>query len=218
MLRRSGAGHRQTGRAKATSRRIWRSSRAPPSTPCAGGDQVSGPFYCPETGTAAFDLTFLAALGGRLKRQEDLGLALVAARMSAEHLQRELGLLDAAALRLIGARRGRRAVVGAALALQADCLTGVWAAAASHRLGPVPAALLRPAGLVLAQRGRRPRQQGIRVPAEFDPLAPRHPGRAAGSLRPRLCGRRASPAARRRRSSRGAEPKRRRRPGMNPQV
>ena len=50
-----------------------------------------------------------------------------------------LGLLDAAALRLIGAGRGQRARVGEALALQADCLTGVWAAAASKRLGPVPA-------------------------------------------------------------------------------
>ena len=49
-------------------------------------------------------------------------------------------MLDAAALRLIGARRGKRAVVGEALALQADCLTGVWAAAASNRLGPVPPA------------------------------------------------------------------------------
>lgn len=107
-------------------------------TPCAGGATVSGPFYCPETGTAAFDLDFLAEFGPRLQRQGDLGLALVAARLSAGHLQREAGVLDAAALRMIGARRAARAAITAELALQADCLTGVWAAAAAARIGPVP--------------------------------------------------------------------------------
>ena len=109
------------------------------TTPCAGGATVSGPFYCADTGTAAFDLAFLAGLARRLQRQEDLGLALVAARIAAGHLQRELGMLDAAALRLIGAGRGKRAVVGEALELQGDCLTGVWAAVAAKHLGPVPA-------------------------------------------------------------------------------
>ena len=47
-------------------------------------------------------------------------------------------MLDAAALRLIGAGRGKRATVGEALELQGDCLTGVWAAVAGKRLGPVP--------------------------------------------------------------------------------
>ena len=51
-------------------------------TPCAGGAMVSGPFYCPETGTAALDLAFLDVLGRRLQRQESLGLALVAARLA----------------------------------------------------------------------------------------------------------------------------------------
>ncbi len=140
-------------------------------TPCAGGARVSGPFYCAETGTAAFDLAFLATLAGRLQRQEELGLALVAGRMSAEHLQRELGVLDAAALRLIGARRGRRAVVGEALALQADCLTGVWAAAAATRLGPVPPAFW--GQLVWSWRNVVDdlASAGTRVPAEFDALA-----------------------------------------------
>ena len=112
---------------------------------------------------------FSMALSRRLQRQEDLGVALVAARVSAEHFQRELGMLDAAALRLIGAGRGRRALMGEALALQADCLTGVWAAAAGNRLGPVPARLLEPTGLVVAQRRRRSwRAKALRVPAEFD--------------------------------------------------
>ncbi len=137
-------------------------------TPCAGGAVVSGPFYCADTGTAAFDLAFLDGLSRRLQRQEDLGVALVAARVSAEHFQRELGMLDAAALRLIGAGRGRRALMGEALALQADCLTGVWAAAAGNRLGPVPARFW--SQLVWSWRNvaEELAGQGLRVPAEFD--------------------------------------------------
>lgn len=112
-------------------------SRSTP-TPCAGGDRVSAPFYCPETGTAAFDLVFLDGLGVRLKRQRDLGLAIYTARVAAEHLQRELGVLDRAALELVGSKRSERRAIGTALALQADCLAGAWAAAAAPRIGPVP--------------------------------------------------------------------------------
>lgn len=140
-------------------------------TPCAGGATVAGPFYCAETGTAAFDLAFLGVLAGRLQRNEELGLALVAARISAGHLQRELGLLDAAALRLVGAGRGQRATVGEALELQGDCLTGAWAAMAGKRLGPVPddlwSQLVWSWRNVVADR----RAEGIRVPPGFDAFA-----------------------------------------------
>jgi predicted metalloprotease len=141
------------------------------ATPCAGGVTVSGPFYCADTGTAAFDLAFLATLARRLQRQEELGLALVAARISAEHLQRELGMLDAAALRLIGAGRGQRAVVGEALELQADCLTGAWAAAAERRLGRVPEGFW--SQLVWSWRNvvEELATEDVRVPAEFNAFA-----------------------------------------------
>jgi predicted metalloprotease len=141
-------------------------------TPCAGGAGVSGPFYCAETGTAASDLMFLDALGDRLKREKDLGLALVAARLSAEHLQREAGVLDRAALELVGARRARRGAVQAALALQADCLTGAWAASAASRLGPVPdgfyGQLVWSARNVVSDLAG----SGVRVRPEFDAFAP----------------------------------------------
>jgi predicted metalloprotease len=140
-------------------------------TACAGGATVAGPFYCPDTGTAAFDLAFLAVLAGRLQRNEELGVALIAARISAGHLQHELGLLDAAALRLIGAGRDQRAAVGKALQLQGDCLTGAWAAAAGKRLGPVPekfwSQLVWSWRNVVADR----RAEGLRLPPEFDVFA-----------------------------------------------
>jgi uncharacterized protein len=138
---------------------------------CAGGGTVSGPFYCPETGTAAFDLAFLDAFGTRMKEQRELALALYASRLAAEHLQRELGLLDAAALELVGSRRGARRAVAAALALQADCLTGVWAAAAEPRIGPVPERLY--GQMVWSSRNLVAdlARGGERVSEEFDVLA-----------------------------------------------
>jgi predicted metalloprotease len=145
-------------------------SRATPSA-CAGGDLVSGPFYCAETGTAAFDVAFLDAFGERLDRQRELGITLYAARIAAEHIQRGLGVLDAAALELINARRGQRRAINAALALQADCLTGAWAAAAAPRIGPVSGdfygRMVWSARNLVADLARR----GVRVPPEFDAFA-----------------------------------------------
>jgi predicted metalloprotease len=140
------------------------------TSPCAP-TPVSGPFYCPDTGVAAFDILFLDTLGERLRRQRDLGLALYAARVSAQHLQREIGLLDRAAIELVGARRGRRDAVATALALQADCLAGVWAAAAEPRLGPVPGGfwdqLVWSSRNVAADLGRA----GLDIPPELDVFA-----------------------------------------------
>ena len=141
------------------------------ATPCSGGAALPGPFYCPETGTIAADLGFLDTFGDRLDRSRDLGLALVAARLAAEHLQREMGLLDAAALRVVGARRAHRAALTASLALQADCMTGVWAAAAAGRLGPVPDGLYD--RIVWSWRNvvADLRRDGVRVLPVFDPMA-----------------------------------------------
>jgi predicted metalloprotease len=140
-------------------------------TACAGGVAVSGPFYCPETGAAAFDLRFLAALGHRLQRRRDLGLTLVAARLAAEHLQREMGVLDAAAIRMVGQRRAGRTAIASALALQADCLAGVWAAEAEPRIGKVPeefwGQLVWSWRNVAEETGRA----GRRAPEGFDPFA-----------------------------------------------
>lgn len=105
----------------------------PVSTICSP-QPISAPFYCPNDATAAFDVVYLDFLGLRLRDRRDLGLALYSARVAAMHLQRELGVLDAPETRRLSADQRDRA-----LALQADCLTGVWAAAAEPRIGTVPA-------------------------------------------------------------------------------
>ena len=100
-------------------------------SPCAGSAPATGPFYCPIDDTAAFDLVFLNALEKRMDRDSGLGTALVVARVMAEHIQAALGVPDAA----IG-REDPEFTRG--LALQADCLAGVWAGMAANRLGTVP--------------------------------------------------------------------------------
>lgn len=104
-------------------------------SPCAGGVAATGPFYCPERLEAVFDLTFFGALNARLRRNGDLGTALVVAMVSAASVQDQLGLLrEARAEQSPGEAKAADTV----LAAQADCLAGVWAAHAQDRLGPVP--------------------------------------------------------------------------------
>ncbi len=121
-------------------------------SPCAGGRAVSGPFYCRGTGTAFFDLGFLDALGVRLHRSRDLGLAILTARVAAEHLLREI---DPAA--------------GTGNALRGDCMAGAWAVQAAARIGPVPERLY--GQLVESSRGLVSdlARENLRTPA--DPLA-----------------------------------------------
>lgn len=125
---------RRTGTAQA----VFFRGAATPSV-CVTGIPGRGVFYCPETGIAAFDLGYLESLVARLEADADLGVALVAARLAAEHRQRETGALDMAALDMIGASRQRRSEIRLALALQADCLTGAWVGGAGTDLGKVPA-------------------------------------------------------------------------------
>jgi predicted metalloprotease len=69
----------------------------------------------------AFDLLFAEALARRLRRDAELGNFLIVARVSAEHLQAELGM-----------------PAGAAGVLAGDCLTGAWAQARTATIGEVP--------------------------------------------------------------------------------
>lgn len=91
-------------------------------TACADGALSAGPFYCAATRTAAFDLNFAEMLSRRLRRNAELGNALVTARITAQPALETLRAPGAAD----------------APPLAADCLTGVWAAARRERIGEVP--------------------------------------------------------------------------------
>jgi uncharacterized protein len=80
---------------------------------CAPGLTTAGPFYCAAEASVAFDLLFSEALSLRLRRDAELGVSLLVARLAGAHAQAQLGQAAAPA------------------GLTADCLSGVWA----HRRG-----------------------------------------------------------------------------------
>lgn len=107
------------------------------ASPCAGRDGATGLFYCPADRTLAFDLRFLAALTDQLREIEDKGIKLIVAQQTAAALQDQLGVLGAVAAKSAVSGSRQRQAMELAVALQADCLTGVWAADASQRLGTI---------------------------------------------------------------------------------
>lgn len=112
-------------------------SRAP--NPCAAGRETTGPFYCADDQTLRFDLGFLTALTPQLAAIEDMGGKLIIAQIAAAPLQDQLGILAEVKARGREATPAERLAMTEALALQADCLTGLWAREAASRIGPVPA-------------------------------------------------------------------------------
>lgn len=112
-------------------------------SPCAGIEAAAGPFYCLRDRTAAFDIQFILDLSNRLRDDLDQGLALMAGQIAAMHAQAEMGLLRTLE---VSAERGGTdrwyrsgTPTAGALALHADCLTGVWAVQAVKQLGEVRA-------------------------------------------------------------------------------
>jgi predicted metalloprotease len=107
-------------------------------SPCSDGAAATGPFYCPATVEAVFDLAFFETLNARLRRSGDLGTALVVALISASHVQDQLGLLAPAEAERHASGTRYDPAIEEALAAQADCLAGVWAALAAGSVGVVP--------------------------------------------------------------------------------
>jgi predicted metalloprotease len=107
-------------------------------SPCSDGKQATGPFYCPASIEAVFDLAFFETLNARLRRSSDLGTALVVALIAASHVQDQLGLLADAEHERRATGGGHHPAIDEALAAQADCLAGVWAALAAGSVGVVP--------------------------------------------------------------------------------
>jgi predicted metalloprotease len=106
-------------------------------TPCADAHGASGPFYCAANRFTAFDLVFFDTLAQRAAETADLGLALVVAQIAGSHVQQELAILRDVEQRRVGQGAAARRETELAVALQADCLAGIWARKAEARIGPV---------------------------------------------------------------------------------
>ncbi|EAQ03691.1 zinc metallopeptidase, putative [Pseudooceanicola batsensis HTCC2597] len=105
-------------------------------SPCGGASGATGPFYCPADRKAYLDTQFFATLSERLGAGGDFAAAYVIAHEVAHHVQNELGILA----RVHEARRQsdqtRANALTVRLELQADCLSGVWAAHVDGLLEP----------------------------------------------------------------------------------
>lgn len=91
---------------------------------CGSASAATGPFYCPADRQIYLDLSFFDELSNRLGAKGDTAGAYVIAHEVGHHVQHILGL-DREAEAQFGGRNNRSSIE---IELQADCLSGIWAA------------------------------------------------------------------------------------------
>ncbi|MDU9002888.1 KPN_02809 family neutral zinc metallopeptidase [Sedimentitalea todarodis] len=98
-------------------------------SPCGGASGATGPFYCPADQKAYLDLSFFATLSQQLGASGDFAAAYVIAHEVAHHVQNQVGILGQVDQARRQASQSEANALTVRLELQADCLSGVWAAA-----------------------------------------------------------------------------------------
>lgn len=104
---------------------------------CGGASEATGPFYCPSDQRVYLDTSFFTTLHQRLGASGDFAAAYVVAHEVAHHVQDELGILGEANQVRQQASPEEANSISVRIELQADCLSGIWARAASDVLGVV---------------------------------------------------------------------------------
>ena len=99
---------------------------------CGTGQAEMGPFYYPGDQKVYIDLSFYNELRARFGAPGDFAQAYVLAHEIGHHIQRLTGI-EERVRRGQRANRARANELSVAMELQADCLAGVWGAAAAQR-------------------------------------------------------------------------------------
>ncbi|SEM86390.1 KPN_02809 family neutral zinc metallopeptidase [Palleronia pelagia] len=134
-------------------------------SPCGGASGATGPFYCPVDRKAYLDTAFFTTLSRQLGASGDFAAAYVVAHEVAHHVQNELGILGQANRIRSQSSTERANQISVRLELQADCLSGVWAAAAQDRFGSIEPGDIAEAMNAAARIGDDTLQRGAgRVP------------------------------------------------------
>lgn len=103
---------------------------------CGGASGATGPFYCPRDKKAYLDTAFFAVLSQQLGAKGDFASAYVIAHEVAHGVQDQLGILGQANAAQAKSSEAQANAISVRIELQADCLSGVWAAHVDGLLDP----------------------------------------------------------------------------------
>jgi predicted metalloprotease len=102
---------------------------------CGGASSQTGPFYCPSDKKVYLDTDFFTLMSQRMGAKGDFAAAYVVAHEVGHHVQDELGILAKTTELRQRLGQAEANAISVRVELQADCLSGLWAAYASEKFG-----------------------------------------------------------------------------------
>ena len=100
---------------------------------CGTAQSAMGPFYCPLDKKIYLDTSFFKDMQGRFGGGGDFAYAYVISHEMGHHVQDLLGILPKAQAAQQRSSKEQASAISVRVELQADCLTGVWAANANQK-------------------------------------------------------------------------------------
>lgn len=102
---------------------------------CGGATSMTGPFYCPVDRKVYLDTDFFTTMAQQLGASGDFAAAYVVAHEVGHHVQNELGILQKSTELRQRVSEAESNAISVRVELQADCLSGLWAAHAQEMFG-----------------------------------------------------------------------------------
>lgn len=102
-------------------------------SPCGGASGATGPFYCPVDQKVYLDTDFFVTMERQLGAKGDFAAAYVVAHEVAHHVQNQLGILGQVNQVRRQVSEADSNALSVRIELQADCLSGMWAARADEK-------------------------------------------------------------------------------------
>ncbi len=106
-------------------------------SPCGDASGATGPFYCPGDQKVYLDTDFFTTMQEQLGARGDFAMAYVVAHEVAHHVQDELGILAKANQWRAQVSEAESNEISVRIELQADCLSGIWAAQVQEQFGAI---------------------------------------------------------------------------------
>ncbi|MDZ7904409.1 MAG: neutral zinc metallopeptidase [Cypionkella sp.] len=107
------------------------------NSPCGGASGATGPFYCPGDQKIYLDTAFFDTMQRDLGASGDFAMAYVVAHEVAHHVQNEMGIMAQANQIRQRSDQATSNAISVRIELQADCLSGIWAAQVQSQFGTI---------------------------------------------------------------------------------